>query len=93
METNEENQKKLDQLDDKMQALFIERMQTVKAIAQQKIKADEVVYDADHEQAIEKRLIAQCDDEEIKAYYRRFLERVLALSKEYQKDLVLRSTL
>lgn len=93
METIERNQTKLEQLDDEMQALFIKRMQTVKAIAQEKIKADKVVYDADQEQAIQQRLMAQCDDEEVKAYYRRFLERVLALSKEYQKDLVLRSTL
>ena len=92
MGTIESNQEKMDRLDEQMRDLFVERMETMKDIAEEKIDHDEVVYDAERENGIYERLMNQFDDVEFEKYYQKFLRCVLDVSKEYQKDLVMRST-
>lgn len=92
MGTIESNQEKIDRLDEKIRDSFVERMETIKAIAEKKIESDQVVYDAERENGIYDRLMNQFDDDEFVKYYQKFLRCVLDVSKEYQKDLVMRST-
>ncbi len=92
MGTIESNQEKIDRLDEKIRDSFVERMETMKAIAEENIEHDEVVYDAERENEIYERLLNQFEHDEFEKYYQKFLRCVLDVSKEYQKDLVMRST-
>ena len=77
----------INQIDPKMQALFIERMHTVKDVALYKQANDMPIFDEAREADMLERLSKDVD-EELRAYYLEFLKAMLKISKEYQKDIL-----
>lgn len=80
--------RKIDEIDIELQRLFIDRMETVRAIANVKLKNDMTVYDRDRERQVIEANMARIEESPYADYYRRFLENVMQLSKDYQKSIV-----
>lgn len=82
----------IDQVDETIRKAFIERMRLVERIAIIKMNQDVPVYDASRELAVIKANLDQVQDDEMKHYYEQVLDKIMQVSKEYQKALILRST-
>ena len=77
---------RLNEIDDKMKSLFIERMNTVKDIALYKKENNLPIFDAKREEEMKERLSK--DTGELKGYYLALLETILKESKEYQETII-----
>ena len=76
------------QIDAEMAALFCRRMQTVEQIAAYKKQKGLPVFDGARERALIERNLATVENEQYAAYYLRFLQDVMQLSREYQLQLL-----
>ena len=74
----------IDEVDAQMAALFVRRMEAVRAIAAYKQERGMPIYDAAREQALLARGSALIEDEDLVPSYQAFLAAVLRISKEYQ---------
>ena len=74
---------KLNDIDDKMKSLFIERMNIVKEIALYKKENNLPIFDAKREEEMKERLSK--DTGELKEYYLELLNTILKESKKYQE--------
>ncbi len=74
----------IDEVDAQMAALFVRRMEAVRAIAAYKQERGMQIYDAAREQALLARGSALIEDEDLVPSYQAFLAAVLQISKEYQ---------
>jgi monofunctional chorismate mutase len=83
----------IDRIDQEMLALFSERMAIVSKIADYKMAKDMIVYDQNREDEVVNKNLGNCSNDEYKPYYKEVLDVILRVSKEYQKQLILRSTL
>jgi len=83
----------IDRIDQEMLALFSERMDIVSKIADYKMAKDMIVYDQNREDEVVNKNLGNCSNDEYKPYYKEVLDVILRVSKEYQKQLILRSTL
>ena len=77
----------INDIDPKMQELFIKRMHTVREVALYKQASGMPIFDAKREEDMLANLSANVE-EELRAYYVEFLKAMLAISKEYQKDIL-----
>ena len=77
----------INDIDPKMQELFILRMQTVKDVALYKMIHDLPIFDEKREAEIIERLSKDVP-EELKTYYIEFIKAVMHISKEYQKTII-----
>ena len=77
----------INDIDPKMQELFIERMKTVKDVALYKQANAMKIFDPEREESMLTNLSANVSDD-LKPYYVEFLKAMLAISKEYQKDIL-----
>ena len=77
---------KLNNIDDKMKSLFIERMNIVKDIALYKKENNLPIFDAKREEEMKERLSK--DMGELKEYYLELLNTILKESKEYQEIII-----
>jgi len=93
MEELKQYREAIDVIDLEIRNLFIKRMQTVEKIANLKMENDMTVYDHSREDEIIKKNIEPLAESEYLEYYREVLDAILKVSKEYQKALILRSTL
>ena len=73
---------KINEIDRKMAELFESRMQAAKAIAEYKKERGLQIYDAKREQALIEKNSAYINDYDIRSYYVKFLNDVLAVSKQ-----------
>jgi len=83
----------IDAIDKEMLELFSRRMAIVSDIASYKMERDMIVYDQTREEEVINKNLEYCKDLELKAYYAEVLEVILRVSKEYQKQIILRSTI
>ncbi|MBN2504273.1 MAG: chorismate mutase [Bacilli bacterium] len=83
----------IDEIDKKIRELFLDRMRIVGMIADLKMTNDMTVYDHNRETEVLKKNLDFDDPAEMKQYYQEVLEAILKVSKDYQKALILRSTL
>ena len=74
---------KLNDIDDKMKSLFIERMNIVKDIALYKKENNLPIFDSNREKEMKERLSK--DTGELKEYYLELLETILKESKKFQE--------
>lgn len=82
----------IDQIDEQMRSLYVERLDLVKRIAAYKIEHDMSVYDQSREAQVIAKNIEGIEDEAIRAMYQEVLETIMKTSKDLQKAIVLRST-
>jgi len=90
METLQTYRDQIDQIDQEMRKLFIQRMETVALIADWKSSHDIPVFDSSREEIIIKRNVDGFERPEYKEFYQEVLLSILKVSKDYQKVLVLR---
>lgn len=83
----EELRKKIDELDDKIAGLYLERQRTVREIGEEKARTHAAVLDPAREKKIIARVTKQADDEQ-KIYLKRVFETILETSRAYQRRLV-----
>ena len=88
MEKLNDSRQKINEIDRRMTALFEERMQAAKEIAAYKKERGLPIYDAAREQTVIERNKGYIKDHEIGSYYVRFLDSVMAVSKQYQEHLI-----
>lgn len=74
---------RLNDIDDKIKTLFIERMNIIKDIAIYKNKNNLPIFDAKREEEMKERLSK--DTGELKDYYLELLNAILRESKKYQE--------
>lgn len=77
----------LNAIDPMIKELFIKRMEVVKEVALYKKANNMAIFDAQREKEMIDRLTKEVDDE-LRPYYLAFLENMLEISKEYQKELI-----
>lgn len=87
MKDLKECREKLNEIDPKIRELFIERMMIVKEVALYKKASHMPIFDPQREEEMKERLTKEVDDE-LRTYYLSFLESILKISKEYQKDVI-----
>lgn len=83
----EELRKKIDELDDQIAELYLERQRTVREIGEEKARTHAAVLDPAREKKIIARVTKQADDEQ-KIYLKRVFETILETSRAYQRRLV-----
>ena len=88
MEKLNEARARINEIDEKMASLFEERMQAAKVIAGYKKERGLPIFDAVREQALIERNLGFIKDYEISSYYVRFLNDLMAVSKQYQERLI-----
>jgi chorismate mutase/prephenate dehydratase len=81
----------IDEIDQKIQELFLKRMEIVASIAQFKMTRDLAVYDHDREEEVLRKNLERIKDSPYEPYYRHVLESIMKESKEFQKAIVVRS--
>ena len=77
---------RLNDIDDKMKSLFIERMNIVKDIALYKKQNNLPIFDAKREEEMKERLSK--DTGELKEHYLGYLNAILKESKDYQETII-----
>ena len=77
---------RLNDIDDKMKSLFIERMNIIKEIALYKKQNNLPIFDAKREEEMKERLSK--DTGELKEYYLELLNTILKESKKYQEIII-----
>ena len=83
----EELRKKIDEIDDKIAALYLERQNTVREIGEEKARTHTAVADPAREKKIIARVTKQANDEQ-KIYLKRVFETMIETSRAYQRRLV-----
>lgn len=87
MDQLEQARAQIDAIDAQMAALFTQRMQAVVQVAQYKAATGKPVFDPAREDALIAKNTARVPGE-LRAYYRRFLQQSLAVSRAYQRRLL-----
>lgn len=83
----EELRVELNNIDDQLKKLFLERMEIVKGVAEYKIENNLPVLDQKREDEMIERLSSDIN-EELKESYKEFLKRYVSLSKDLQKKII-----
>ena len=84
----EEARAEINRIDAEMAKLFCERMEAVGKVAAYKKETGMPIFDESREKEVLARNVQLCEQEELKAYYLKFMEETMAVSKEYQKHLI-----
>ena len=84
----EEARQIINQVDEKMIELFIQRMTAVKQVAQYKLENKFPVLDSSREGEIKVKNLKILNNAELEKFYLEFFDGVLRSSKDYQYDLI-----
>ena len=87
MKTLTESREIINQIDPEIRKLFLERMKIVKDVALYKLENNLPVFDETREKELIERLSKEVE-EELKPYYLEFLNAMLKISKDYQKEII-----
>lgn len=77
----------IDAVDAEMAALFERRMQAVADVVRYKAETGKPVFDAAREADVITRNTARLHNEELRPYYKAFLQEAMAVSRAYQRPL------
>lgn len=88
MDKLDEARREISAVDREMAALFERRMEAVRAVAAYKQEHGLPVLDAAREKAVLEQGAAAIENDELRPYYRRFLQEEMALSKQFQERLL-----
>lgn len=84
----EEIRVKINEIDQKMAELFVQRMKASKIIAEYKIEHSLPILDSSREKEVIRRNLEYIDDSVIKEYYVNFLQSTMNISKTYQRRIM-----
>lgn len=82
----------IDAVDAEMAALFERRMQAVADVVRYKAETGKPVFDAAREADVITRNTARLQNEELRPYYKAFLQEAMAVSRAYQRATLGRDT-
>lgn len=83
----EELRSKIDAIDDKIAALYLERQAVVREIGEEKAANRKAVADPSREKKIIARVTKQADESQ-KMYLKRVFETIMETSRSYQRQIV-----
>lgn len=86
MEELEIIRNKIDEIDEKIQELFLKRMEWVRRVADIKKEKGMPISDQKRETSILEKRCGYFPDREFLPYYEEFMQMILKLSKTYQED-------
>ena len=78
----------IDRIDQEMAKLFCERMNAVTEVAAYKKERGLAIFDATREEAVINKNTARIENEALRSYYTLFLKNTMALSRQYQYNLM-----
>lgn len=84
----EQFREQIDILDESIQNLFLERMQTVEKVALYKKENNLPVYDEERERTIIKKNVDRIDNPDLASLYEEFYKKMLEVSKKYQERIL-----
>ncbi len=84
----EEFRKRIDEVDDKLKALFVERMEIVKEIGIYKLEHKLPILDKERERELLERNVKSIKDLCFRDLYGEFYKNLLELSKELQERII-----
>lgn len=88
MDNLNEARSEINEIDKEMAELFERRMRAAKTIADFKKERGLQIYDAQRERAVIEKNSDYIKDYDIRSYYVRFLNDVMAVSKQYQEHVI-----
>ena len=80
--------RKINEIDEKMAKLFVERMRAAAEVAEFKKENGLTIFDPVREEEVIRRNSALVEDAELRAYYVTFLKNNMAVSRSYQDKLL-----
>lgn len=80
--------KQINEIDEQMRKLFVERMEVAKNIAIVKEENALPVFDAKREKEVISRNVSALDNQELESYYCQYLENMMKISKAYQNYIL-----
>ena len=92
MDALEQARAEIDTVDAQLAALFERRMAAVLQVAEYKRTHGLPIYDAAREAAVLDKNTARITDEELRPYYRAFLNDAMSVSRAYQRAMLGRDT-
>ncbi len=84
----EDSRKKIDEIDNKLMTLFEDRMKIVVDVANYKKENNLEIFQSAREQQVIEKNIDKVQDENLKKYAETFLNDLMKVSREYQKDMM-----
>jgi len=78
----------INSVDRDMAALFEQRMEAVKMVAEYKAKNNLPIFDAGREQQVIEKNCALLQSEALIPYYQAFLHSMMDISKDYQREIL-----
>lgn len=84
----EESRKKIDIIDEKIMALFEQRMEEVALVALYKKENNMEIFQEDREKEVIEKNLNRVKDEKLKKYAKVFLENMMNVSKMYQEERI-----
>lgn len=86
----EKARENINRIDREIAKLFEERMREVEDVISYKVENNLEILDSGREKEVIERNSKLLKNEELKEYYVDFLENMMRISKEYQKDILLK---
>ena len=86
----EKARENINRIDREIAKLFEERMREVEDVISYKVENNLEILDSGREKEVIERNSKLLKNEKLKEYYVDFLENMMRLSKEYQKDILLK---
>lgn len=80
--------KKINEVDEKIAELFVQRMEAASTIAEYKKEHGLPVFDADREKEIINSVSKRIENEELRPYYINFIRDTMKISRSYQTKLI-----
>lgn len=81
------DRKEIDEIDEQIAKLFEKRFETVRDVIAYKIENHLPILNSDREKEITEKNVNLISDEDIQPYFRAWFNDLLALSKEFQKEI------
>ena len=88
MDLLQEARNTINQIDEQMADLFVQRMQAVQKVAQYKKEHNLPILDAKREEAILQKGAQRVKEEHLQDYYLDFMKDTMAISRQYQQSLL-----
>ncbi len=83
----DKDRQKIDEIDEQIAKLFEERFETVRDVIAYKIENRLPILNSDREKEITEKNVKRITDDDIKPYFKAWYNDLLALSKEFQREI------
>ncbi len=83
----DKDRQKIDEIDEQIAKLFEERFETVRDVIAYKIENRLPILNSDREKEITEKNVKRIADDDIKPYFKAWYNDLLALSKEFQREI------